>query len=72
MDVLVSLEHRFLKTSDGGIWTQTMFGYSFWRRYSEVFDGVKILARAKEVDSVPNGWERVDGPGVSFCQFHIM
>lgn len=66
MHVMISLEHRFLKTPNHKIWTQTMFGYSFWRRYLEVFDGVKILARVKEVDSVPEGWERVDGPGVSF------
>lgn len=65
MDVLVVVEHRFLRTPDGVVWTQTMFGYSFWRRYLEVFEGVKVLARAKEVTSVPNGWERVDGAGVS-------
>lgn len=66
MDVLVALEHRFSKTADGAVWTQTMFGLSFWCRYLDAFDGVKILARAKEVTSVPDDWERVDGPGITF------
>lgn len=64
--MLVVLEHRFSKTPDGAVWTQTVFGYSFWSRYLEVFDNVKILARAKEEVSVSDDWQRVDGTGVSF------
>lgn len=65
MDVIVALEHRFLRTPDGATWTQTMFAYQFWQRYLEVFDGVKILARASEAASPPDNWKRVDGSGVS-------
>lgn len=65
MRVLVALEHRFQRTPDGKVWTQVAFGYSFWQRYLEVFDGVDILARCRDVDSVPEGWVRVDGEGVA-------
>ncbi len=66
MQVLVNVEHRFRRTPDGAVWTQTQFPYPFWQRYLEVFDNVRIVARVQPVDSVPNGWTRVDGPRVEF------
>lgn len=62
----VTLEHRFKSSPDGRLWSQTMFPYSFWQRYLEVFDRVNILARVLKVWSVPEDWKRVDGRGVSF------
>jgi hypothetical protein len=38
MRVLVPLEFRFDRASDGTVWTQTAFPYSFWARYLEVFE----------------------------------
>jgi glycosyltransferase involved in cell wall biosynthesis len=40
--------------------------YSFWMRYLEVFDRVRVVARILEVPSVLPGWKRADGEGVSF------
>lgn len=67
MNVLVSLEHRFARTPDGAVWTQTSFAYSFWTRYLEVFDSVRACARVKDVPAVSPGWVRADGPGVTFA-----
>ncbi len=67
MRVLVTSEFRFLQGPDGGFWTPTMFPHAFWRRYLEVFDGVRILARAAATDEPPAGSRRVDGPGVDFA-----
>jgi len=64
--VLVSLEHRFDRTPDGQVWTQTMFAYSFWTRYLDVFDRVRVLARVRDVPIVPEGWSRATGVHVSF------
>lgn len=66
MNALITLEHRFDRTPDGAVWTQTMFAYSFWQRYLAVFDQVRVLARIREVHSVPPDWRRADGDGVSF------
>lgn len=65
MKVVVMLEHRFDQTPDGAIWTQTMFAYRFWKRYLEVFDHVRVVARVRPVEAVPCSWERADGDGVS-------
>ncbi|GET41762.1 glycosyltransferase [Microseira wollei] len=65
MNVIVMLEHRFVQTPDGAVWTQTMFAYSFWQRYLEVFDTVKVVARILAVASPPPDWKRADGEGVS-------
>lgn len=67
MKVVVSLEYRFERTPDGKVWTQTTFPYSFWTRYLEVFDRVSVVARTREVPSVPSDWQRADGEGVSFA-----
>ncbi|MFN7993901.1 MAG: glycosyltransferase [Bryobacteraceae bacterium] len=38
----------------------------FWRRYLDVFDRVRIIARAARVDQPPAGWQLVNGDGISF------
>jgi L-malate glycosyltransferase len=66
MKVIISLEHRFDRTPDGQVWTQTTFAYSFWLRYLKVFDRVCVVARVRDMPSVPSDWERADGDLVSF------
>ncbi len=66
MNVTISLEHRFDRTPDGAVWTQTMFAHPFWTRYLEVFDSVRVLARVRPVREVPGDWIRADGEQVSF------
>ena len=67
MKVIVALEHRFVSTPDGTIWTESQFPHSFWMRYLEVFDQVRVVARVKPVTSVSPSWKRADGEGVSFA-----
>jgi glycosyltransferase involved in cell wall biosynthesis len=66
MHVVVTLEHRFDRTPDGAVWTQTQCPYTFWQRYLEVFDGVRVVARVRDLPAVSDAWTRADGPGVSF------
>jgi glycosyltransferase involved in cell wall biosynthesis len=67
MEVVVVLEHRFNCTPDGAVWTQVTCPYSFWTRYLEVFDRVRVVARILEVPSASPDWKRADGEGVSFA-----
>ncbi len=67
MNVIVPLEHRFARTPDGAVWTQTMFAHSYWVNYLEVFDQVHVVARVCEVPNVSLDWKRADGEGVSFA-----
>ena len=64
MEVAVALEHRFSRTPDGKVWTESFFARSFWQRYLAVFEGVRPIARVKEVPAAQEGWKRVDGPGI--------
>ncbi len=66
MNVVVVLEHRFDSTPDGKVWTHTAFPYSFWQRYLDVFESVRVVARVREVPSVPGDFRRADGENVSF------
>jgi glycosyltransferase involved in cell wall biosynthesis len=67
MNVVVTLEHRFDRTPDGAVWTQTQCPYAFWERYLECFDGVRVVARVRDVPVVSAGYQRADGPDVSFA-----
>lgn len=64
MEVAVALEHRFVRTPDGAVWTESFFARSFWQRYLGVFDGVRLIARVRDVPYAQDGWQRVDGAGV--------
>lgn len=67
MKVVISLEQRFDRTPDGRVWTQTTCAYPFWTRYLEVFDRVSVVARVRDVPSVPADWKQADGERVSFA-----
>lgn len=66
MKVIVALEHRFSKTPDGAVWTQSPFFYKFWQRYLEVFEQVSVVARVQDVSSVSAQWRQANGESVTF------
>ncbi|HEV2088610.1 MAG TPA: hypothetical protein VGR21_09890, partial [Cryptosporangiaceae bacterium] len=55
------VEHRFLRTPDGAVWTRAGCDRHFWNRYLSVFDSVRVVARVRQVTAVPAGAARVDG-----------
>ena len=65
MIVAVSLEHHFDRTPDGRLWTQTGYAYAFWQRYLEVFDGVRIVSRVRDISAPSPKHVRADGPRVT-------
>jgi glycosyltransferase involved in cell wall biosynthesis len=60
----VTTEARYLRTPDGRVWTVAGPAHAFWRRYLDVFDRVRVVARVRDVPATPTGGERVDGPEV--------
>jgi len=64
--VAVTIDHRFDRTPDGAVWSMTSFQYAFWKRYLDVFDHVRVVARVRDVPSVASNRSRADGEGVSF------
>jgi glycosyltransferase involved in cell wall biosynthesis len=65
MIVVINLEQRFERTPDGRVWTPGVAAYPFWQRYLDVFEGVRVVARVRDVASPPPNSPRVDGPGVT-------
>lgn len=66
MQVLVALESRFDRTPDGHVWSLGWVDHSFWTRYLEVFDEVRVVARVRDLPTPPPTSVRADGPGISF------
>jgi glycosyltransferase involved in cell wall biosynthesis len=66
MEVAVFLDQRFLRTPDGTVWTADSCSYSFFRRYLEVFDHVRAVARVRDAAAADPRWKTASGAGVSF------
>lgn len=64
MKVLVAADAHIYKLPNNTYWTPKIYGYSFWGRYLEVFDEVRIASRVKEVQRIDDKWIRVDGEKV--------
>lgn len=66
MDVTVALDARYVVAADGSVWSQVGMARSFWERYLDVFDRVRILARAARAEQAPEGWLPVNGKNILF------
>ncbi|MEM8550082.1 MAG: glycosyltransferase family 4 protein [Verrucomicrobiota bacterium] len=66
MNALVALDHRFAQTPDGAVWAKTMFGPSFWKRYLDVFDSLRVVARLEPYASVDDSFTRIDSDTIKF------
>ena len=66
MRALVSVGARFAVTGDGVLWGSSSLCHSFWTRYLQIFDEVRLLVRAKECKEPPAGHLPATGPGVTF------
>lgn len=66
MRVSVTVDHRFQRTPDQQIWTQTIYAYSFWQRYLQVFDQVNVIARVQDVSAIAADWKLASGHQVTF------
>jgi glycosyltransferase involved in cell wall biosynthesis len=65
MEVTVALDARYAVLPDGSVWSQAGMSRQFWERYLEVFDSVRIVARAARVERIPPGWLPVTGPHIA-------
>jgi glycosyltransferase involved in cell wall biosynthesis len=66
MDVTVALDARYTIAPDGSVWSQIGMARRFWERYLDVFDRVRIVARAARVAKAPEGWLPVTGERIEF------
>jgi len=66
MHVTVALDARYAVAPDGSVWSQVGTARQFWERYLEVFDAVRIVARAARIEQAPEGWLPVNGKNILF------
>ena len=45
MKLLVATDAHIFRMPDGSYWCKSIYGYDFWKRYLNVFEDVKIVAR---------------------------
>ena len=68
MNVLVAVDAQLFMTPDGKVWSKTIYGYDFWKRYLDVVETVKVVSRLGKADYAQvEGYLRSDGDNVSFA-----
>ncbi len=66
MKVLINLEQVFSKTPDGLIWGPGIYSEKYWSKYLSIFDGMKVIARIKNISEIEGHLKRIDTPGMEF------
>lgn len=65
MKIAVVCDAHIFRTSNNEYWCTSVYGYNFFRRFFDVFDEVRVVARVKEMEfPADNKYLRVDGPHV--------
>lgn len=64
MKLLVATDAHLYQTPDGKYWCGSIYGYDFWKRYLNVFENVKVVARTKKIQNIDGKKLRVDGEAV--------
>ncbi len=52
------------RTDDDTYWCKSIYDYNFWKRYLNVFDAVKIVARVKDIREKNDSLLKVSGENV--------
>lgn len=63
MKALIATDAHVFKKEDGSYWTSAIYGYEFWKRYLNVFDEIRVVARCKEINEM-SSLIRLDGEGI--------
>lgn len=67
MNVLVYADAHLYRTEDGRVWTKTIYGYEFWKRYLNIFDNIIVMARMQDIHfAKAEGFLESSGERVSF------
>lgn len=67
MNLITTLEARFERTPDGAVWTSGAYSAAQMSHFLEVFHTVRVIARVRDVASVPSDWVRADSREISFA-----
>lgn len=66
MNLIIASEMHFISTPDKNVWTQIAYSYKYWERYLNVFDFIYVVARIKNLLSIPIAHMKANGNKVSF------
>ena len=66
--LLLTVDHQFVRTPDGQVWVKTIYGYDFWKRYLDVFDEVRVVARVRDIKEIDETMLLASGDKVEFYQ----
>ena len=71
MNLLLVADGHYYQTPDGTVYADSVFDYTFYKRYLMTFEHVYAVVRARQVDEVPKGKKLASGEGASFLNMPV-
>ena len=71
MNLLLVADGHYYQTPDGTVYADSVFDYTFYKRYLMTFEHVYAVVRARQVDEAPKGKKLASGEGVSFLNMPV-
>jgi len=66
MNVLVVADGHYFQTPDGTVYAESVFDYTFYKRYLLTFDHVYAAVRLVQIDETPSNMKKSSGEGLTF------
>lgn len=67
MKVIFVHSSRFVRTSDGQVFSRGALSYRILERYLKYFDKLTVICRISDCKVAPEKWDLASGPGVTFA-----
>lgn len=71
MNLLLVADGHYYQTPDGKVYADSVFDYTFYKRYLSSFEHIYAVVRAKPVQDAPKGKKLASGEGVSFLYMPV-
>jgi hypothetical protein len=68
--LLIIDDHHYLRDKDNLVWISSQNVSSFWDRYLQVFDTIKVVARIENVTKAPEGMVLSSKKNVEFYEIY--
>lgn len=66
MEILIVADGHYYKDKYGDVYVDSVFDYTFYKRYISIFDKVYAIARIKKVKRAPENCKLASGEGIEF------
>lgn len=66
MKIMIVADGHYYRSPDNNIYVESVFDYEFYKRYTNIFKEIIVVARVKNIDYVPRNMKVASGKNIEF------